>query len=121
MEHWIDVWTSYASVNAGAKANGGIRHLALRIAAANDGRGNRIADWLPTEAVMKRMEGVLEMVGDASVPHPVVDQHGRRSKSKPSTLTSLQIVSRPNTGTSLHLLHNLAILSRQPLFESLTQ
>lgn len=123
MEHWVDVWTSYASVSAGAKSNGGIRHLALRIAATvHDGQGNRFADWAPTETVMNRLMDVIKMVEDASVPRPVVDQHGRRvGKTKPSTLKSLQILSRPNTITSLYLLHNLALLSRQSIFQNITQ
>lgn len=121
MEHWLDVWTSYASVNAGAKSNGGIRRLALRIAAAVDGRGHAYADWLPCDVLMKRLGRVMAMVQDASVPHPVVDQQGRRGKTKPSTLSSLQAVSQPNTSTSVFLLHNLAMMSRQPIFENLTQ
>ncbi|ORY73435.1 hypothetical protein BCR35DRAFT_307184 [Leucosporidium creatinivorum] len=120
LEHWVDVWTNYASVNAGAKSNGGIRSLCLRLAAGNDGRGHRFADWIPTNVVTNRMQEVVRMVAGASVPHAVVDQHGRRGKTKPSTLTSLQVVSRPNTVTSLFILYHLAQSSRDAVFESVT-
>lgn len=119
MEDWVDFWTSKASVNLNGKTNGGVRRLQVALG-AGDGR-SRYADRMHFQEVAQRLFNVMQSVESASVPHTAEDHLGRRLKTKSSTLISLKVTSRPNTMSSIHVLHGISMFCRRRLCESLVE